>query len=152
MSPQSPGKVSINSYEVTCTQNVYLPIQNCPSNLTKSNSNLHQVRINNPSRIIFGQININSTRNKFAQLIYIVSNEIDILMVSETKLDDTFPTLQFLIQSYSTPFREDRTSKRGGILLYVGEDIPRKIIKAETDAYHEGFFIEINLRKKKSGY
>ena len=90
MSPQSPGKVSINSYEVTFSQNVYLPIQNQPSNLTKSNSNLHQVRINNPSRIIFGQININSIRNKFAQLTYIVSNEIDILMVSETKLDDTF--------------------------------------------------------------
>ena len=79
MSPQSPGKVSINFYKVTCTQNVYLPIQNRPSNLTKSNSNLHQVRINNPSRIIFGQININSIRNKFEQLIYIVNNEIDIL-------------------------------------------------------------------------
>ena len=149
MSPQSPGKVPINSYEVTCTQNVYLPVQNRPSNLTKSNSNLHQVRINNPSRIIFGQININSIRNKFAQLIYIVSNEIDILMVSETKLDDTFPTSQFLMQGYSTPFRKDRTSKGGVILLYVREDIPCKIIKTETDAYHEGFFIEINLRKKR---
>ena len=151
MSPQSPGKVSINSYEVTCTQNVYLPIQNRPSNLTKSNSNLHQVRIYNPLRIIFGQININSIRNKFAQLIYIVSNEIDILMVSETKLDDTFPipTSQFLMQGYSTPFRKDRTSKCGGILLYVREDIPCKIIKNETDAYHESFIIEINLRKKK---
>ena len=85
MSPQSPEKVSINSYEVTCTQNVYLPIQNCPSNLTNNNSDLHQVRINNPSRIIFGQININSIRNKFAQLIYNVPNEVDTLMVFETK-------------------------------------------------------------------
>ena len=151
MSPQSPGKVYINSYEVTCTQNVYLPIQNRPSNLTKSNSNLHQVRINNPPGTIFGQINIHSIRNKFAQLIYIVSNEIDILMISETKLDDTFPTSQFLMQGYSTPFRKDRTSKGGGILLYVREDMPCKTIKTETDAYHEGFFIEINLRKK-SGY
>ena len=149
LSPQSPGKVSINSYEVTCTQNVYLPIQSRPSNLTKSNFNLHQVRINNSSRIIFGQININSIRNKFAQLIYIVSNEIDIFVVSETKLDGTFPTLQFLMQDYLTPFRKDRTSKGGGTLLYVREDIPCKIIKTETDAYYEGFFIEINLRKKK---
>ena len=100
-------------------------------------------------QIIFGQININSIRNKFEQPIYIVNNEIDILMVSETKLDDTFPTSQFLMQGYSTPFRKDRTSKGGGILLYVREDIPCKIIKTETDAYHEGFFIEINLRKKR---
>ena len=70
-------------------------------------------------------------------------------MVSETKLDDTFPKSQFLMQGYSTPFRNDRTSKGGGIILYVREDIPCKIIKAETDAYYEGFFIEINLRKKK---
>ena len=72
-------------------------------------------------------------------------------MVSETKLDDTFPTSQFLMQGCSTPFRNDQTSKSGGILLYVREDIPCKIIKTETDAYYEGFFIEINLRKK-SGY
>ena len=65
MSPQSPEKVSINSHEVTCTQNVYLLIQNTPSNLTNHNSNLDQVRINNPSRIIFCQININSMSNKF---------------------------------------------------------------------------------------
>ena len=71
-------------------------------------------------------------------------------MVSETKLDDTFPTSQFLMQGYSTPFRNDPTSKGGGILLYIREDIPCNIFKTETDAYYEGFFIEINLRKKKS--
>ena len=107
MKPQSPEKVSINSHEVTCTHNAYLPIQKSSANLISNNSNLHQARINNPSRIIFGQININSIRSKFEQLIYIVNNEIDILMVSETKLDDTFPTSQFLMQGYSTPFRKN---------------------------------------------
>ena len=67
--PQSPEKVSVNSHEVTCTQNVYLPMQNCPSNLTNYNSNLQEVRINNPSRVTLGQIKINSIRNKFEQLI-----------------------------------------------------------------------------------
>ena len=51
--------------------------------------------MNKPSRTTFRQININSIRNKFEQLAYIVDNEIDILMVSETKLDDTFPASQF---------------------------------------------------------
>ena len=67
-----------------------LSIQNHPSNLTNNNSNLHQIRINNLSRIIFGQLNINSFRNKFEQLTYIVNNKIDILMVSETKLDVSY--------------------------------------------------------------
>ena len=145
----TPEKVSINSHEVICAHNAYLPIQKSPANQINNNSNLHQTRINNPSRIIFGQINVNSIRNKFEQLIYIVNNERDIVMVSETKLDDTFPTSQFLMQGYSTPFRKDRTTKGGGILLYVREDVPWKIIKTEINAYYEGFFIEINLRKKK---
>ena len=102
MKPQSPEKVSINSHEVTCTHDAYLAIENVPSNLT---NNLHQVRISYPSRIIFGQINKNSIRNKLEQLIYIATNEIDILMVSETKLDDTFSISQFLMQGYSIPFR-----------------------------------------------
>ena len=69
-------------------------------------------------------------------------------MVSETKLDDTLPTSQFLMQGYSISFRKNGTSKGDGILLSVRENIPCKIIKTETDAYLEGFFIKINLRKK----
>ena len=97
MKPQSPEKVFINSHEVTRTQNAYLPIQYCPSNLTNNNSNLHQVSINNTAKIIFDQININSIKNTFEQLTYILNNQIDILVISETKLDDTFPTSQFLM-------------------------------------------------------
>ena len=99
--------------------------------------------------IIFGQIKINLIKNKFEQLIYIVNNEVDILMVSETKLDDLSPTSQFLMEGYSTPFRKDGISTGGGILLYIRGDIPYKIIKTETDTYYDySFFIEINLRKK----
>ena len=61
-------------------------------------------------------------------------------MVSEIKLDDTFPTV--FMQGYSTPFRKDRTSKGGGILLYFREDIPCKTIKTETDAYY-GFLLKL---------
>ena len=62
--------------------------------------------------------------------------------------DDTFLTSQFSRQGYSTPFRKDRTSKGGGIILYVREDILWKIIKTKPNACYESFFIEINLRKK----
>ena len=58
------------------------PLNNCKSLLNDQKnlgSNLHRVRIENPSRIIFGQININSIRNKFDLLMNIIKNEIDIL-------------------------------------------------------------------------
>ena len=80
-------------------------------------SNLHRVRIENPSRIIFGQININSIRNKFDLLMNIIKNEIDILMISETKIDNSFPISQFTMTGYSIPFRFDQKSH--GILLFV---------------------------------
>ena len=50
---------------------------------------------------------------------------------------------------YSVPFRLDRTSHGGGMLLFAREHIPCKIIKIECDADFEGIFVEINLRKEK---
>ena len=40
---------------------------------------------------VIGHININSIRNKFEMLFTMVKDNIDILMVSETKLDSSFP-------------------------------------------------------------
>ena len=96
------------------------PLNNSKSLLSDQKnlgSNLHKVRIENPSRIIFGQININSIRNKFDLLMNIIKNEIDILMISETKIDNSFPVSQFTMTVYSIPFRLDRTS-HGGYYYY----------------------------------
>ena len=68
-------------------------------------SNLRRVRIENPSRITFGQVNINSTRNKFDLLMNIIKNEIDTIMISETETDNSFPISQFTIKGYSILFR-----------------------------------------------
>ena len=100
------------------------------------------------NKLILGHLNINSLRNKFDILQEQVKDNIDILMVSETKLDESFPIGQFLISGFSTPFRLDRNSNGGGILMYIREDIPSKLLSIEN-APIEGFFIEINLRNKK---
>ena len=76
-----------------------------------------------------------------------VRGNIDILMISETKLDASFPISQFYINGYTSPYRLDRNGKGGGILVYVREDIPSKLISQFPNV--EGFFLEINLRKKK---
>ena len=46
---------------------------------------------------------------------------VDILMLSESKLDSTFPSIQFLINGFPFPHKLDRNSKVSGILLYVME-------------------------------
>ena len=47
---------------------------------------LEHLRIKNINLLISGQLNINSLRNKFEQLSTMISGNIDILMMSETKL------------------------------------------------------------------
>ena len=69
-------------------------------------------------------------------------------MVSETKLDNSFLVSQFLIVGYTPPFRPDRDNNGEGIMLFVIEDIPCKLLSIENDPM-EGFYVEINLRKTK---
>ena len=69
-------------------------------------------------------------------------------MKSETKLDNSFPEGQFLIPGYSSPYLLDRICRGGGIMLYVRDDIPSKLLSIENKRI-EGFYIEINLREKK---
>ena len=68
-------------------------------------------------------------------------------MISETKLDSSFPKGQFQLHGYSELYRLDRNGYGGGTLLYIREDIPSKIIESKMNI--EGFFVEFNLRRKK---
>ena len=60
---------------------------------------------------------------------------VDMFMISETKLDDSFPGGQFFIEGYHTPFRFDRNGNAGGILIYVREDIPAKVIDCDFPTF-----------------
>ena len=62
-------------------------------------------------------------------------------MISETKIDNSFPISQFTMTGYSIPFRFDRTSHGGKILLFVREDISCKIMKTDCDADFEGILL-----------
>ena len=71
--------------------------------------------IGRPGLSIIGHLNINSIRNKFEMLSMSVAQYVDILVLSETKLDSTFPSFQFLINGFSVPHRLDRNTKGSGI-------------------------------------
>ena len=55
----------------------------------------------------------------------LVLNNIDVLVVAETKLDETFPEGCFDIPGYKRPFR-DRDIHGGGIMVFIREDIPSR--------------------------
>ena len=104
----------------------------------------------NVNKVILANLNINSIPNKFSSLKELVSNNIDVLVIQETKLDETFPEKSFIIPGFKAPFRQDRNRHGGGIMVFVREDIQSRMlptIKGFED--FEGLFIEINLRKSK---
>ena len=68
-------------------------------------------------------------------------------MISETKLDDSFPSAQFLLDWFSKPYRLHRCSNGGGIFLYIRDDIPARLLPNSNKT--EIIFAEINFRKKK---
>ena len=79
----------------------------------------------------------------------LVRGNVDVLFVCETKIDQTFPSSQFVIPGFTTPYRLDRTGNGGGVMLYIREDIPSRRIPSELSASLECCFVEINLYKKK---
>ena len=52
----------------------------------------------------------------------------DVLMVSETKIDNSFPVANFTIDGSRTSHLLDRDSNSGGIMQYVREDISSNLL------------------------
>jgi len=57
----------------------------------------------------FHIININSIRNKLDALGTLVSDEVDVLAIAESKLDDSFPKSSFQLHNFKSPYRLDIT-------------------------------------------
>ena len=114
----------------------------------EASNTISEIRIKNLNNIIIGHLNVNSLPNKFDysdihyQELY--------RHLTETKLDDSYPTSQFKIEGYSKPFRHDRNTDGGGILIYSREDLPCRELSCHSFSEGiEGIFIELNFRKCK---
>ena len=107
---------------------------------------LRKLKLDNRNKIMIGHLNINSIRQKFVSLNEIINDNIAIMLVSETKLDGTFPAGQFSMNRYHIPFREDR-NEGGGLILFIRDHIPCRRINVNFNPNTEVIFIEINLKK-----
>ena len=92
---------------------------------------IKNLRLKNPKKIMLGHLNINSIPNKFTGIMDLVKENLDIFLISETKIDNSFPDAQFYCDSYSAPHRRDRAlgGGSGGLLMYVNENIPSHMLK-----------------------
>ena len=53
-------------------------------------TNIENIRSKNTNRLIIAQLNVNSLRYKFDSLVEILRSKVDILLISETKIDFHF--------------------------------------------------------------
>ena len=69
-------------------------------------------------------------------------------MIWESKLNDSFPENQLLIEGFGKLFCLDRNRNGGGIMLFIRSDIPAKVICTDKNPF-ESFYVESNFRQKK---
>ena len=111
---------------------------------------LKNVRLKHPKKVCLPHININSIRNKLDNLFEFTYGLVYFLAVCETKLDSSFPTGQFNLPGFRTPYRKDLSAKSGGFLAYVNSNIPSKVLKIpDCPRDIQVIPVEINLKKRK---
>ena len=110
---------------------------------------LESLRLKYPRNIVLSYININSARNKLDNLSMMIRDNIDILVIAETKIDSSFPSSQFHIEGCKTPYRLDISERSGGILVYVKDSLITKELKVAMPHDIQAVLFELNLRKQK---
>ena len=81
----------------------------------------------NHNRLIFSILNANSIPNKLDDIRITIADFVDVLVITESKLDQSFPESQSFINRFSKSFRKDR-NRHDGLLMYIKEDIPQKLL------------------------
>ena len=111
---------------------------------------MKNLRIKYPQKTIVSYININSVRNKFENFTALAADYVDILIIAETKLDDSFPDAMFRMPGFKAPFRLDISASSGGLLVFVKEHIISKRlcgISLRTDV--QIIPLELNFKNTK---
>ena len=104
----------------------------------------------NQERPIIAHLNINSLSSKFEPFMSLIKDTIDFLLVTESKLDDTFPPDQFQIEGFSRPIRLDRNRNGGGLIIFVRDGLTCKELKPrKLYPSLECTFFELRIRQCK---
>ena len=69
----------------------YLPDDSLEVKVIISFPFLKKIRSKHPKNLFFGQLNVNSMRNKFESVQEIIQNTFEVFVICETKIDSSFP-------------------------------------------------------------
>ena len=79
-----------------------------------------------------------------------MSKYVHLLVITETRLDDSLLTSKFLVIEFSVSCRLGRNRNGDGIMIFIRDDIPSRLLTKHVFPDDiEGLFLELNLRKVK---
>ena len=108
---------------------------------------LLNIRNGNVNKLTFRYLNLNSLSNNLDQLTEMLKDFFDIFLISESKLDDSFPEGEFIIDGYHAPFRFDRHENGGRLLMINCSYNPHKnntcrhleVVTKTLDSYYSKY-------------
>ena len=107
-------------------------------------------RLKYPTNPLIGYLNINSLRNKIIDVREVIRKlSLDYFVISETKLDGSFPSAQFNTSNYKIRNRRDRDKNGGGLIEFVRKGFITKRLKDYETQICETISSEFTISKKK---
>ena len=91
-------------------------------------SALRKMKIKIPYKLMIDYLNVNSLSNKYDSISFMIKNNVT-LLISETKLNVSFPSAQIEVLALSMSYLYDRDSSSGGRFSYIRDDVPTKLLK-----------------------
>ena len=106
---------------------------------------LKTVRAKYAKNWIISHYNVNSIRYKFSDLQHILRGHfVDILGIAETMIYDIFFDGQFQMENYKL-YRQDRNDRGGGIMVYINDNTPHRLLKQFSGIYHGIDFLTFEI-------
>ena len=74
---------------------------------------------------------------------------VDVLAISESKLDDSIPSNLICIPGYHEPIRRDRNRNGGGCVIYISDHLPFKQMVNLQSEHFEHIWVDVFVSGKK---
>ena len=74
------------------------------------------MRIKHVSKPIIAHLNSNTLKNKFELLVEFTRGKVDVSMISEIKIDESFPFGQFKTTGFNAPFSSIPIRQKGAVI------------------------------------
>ena len=128
--------------EVLPVSSMEFPSQNSGISL------MRKFKYSHPKNFIMSHYNVNSIRWKFVEVREILDLElVDFFGISETKLSPNFFN-DFNVPNYSKPYRQDRNENGGGIMVYIKDSLPHRLLSDHSGVYEGIDYLSFELIMK----